>query len=81
MLKSRIREKSKLNNKKFLLALCVCIIFLGTAYSSLNQVLTLTGTAIIKGRGTGSGGDDYEDLGGGLARGNLDAYISNSSSM
>lgn len=81
MLKSRIREKSKLNNKKFLLALCVCVIFLGTAYSSLNQVLTLTGTAIIKGKGTGSGGDDYEDLGGGLARGNLDAYISNSSSM
>ena len=63
MFKSRVRVKSKLNNKKFLLILCICVIFLGTAYSSLNQALTLTGVITVKGSGSGIGGDGYEDLG------------------
>ena len=81
MFKSRVRVKSKLNNKKFLLILCICVIFLGTAYSSLNQALTLTGVITVKGSGSGIGGDGYEDLGGGLAKGNVDAYISSATSM
>ena len=81
MFKSRIREKSKLNNKKFLLALCVCIVFLGTAYSSMSQVLTLTGVATIKGRGSGSSGGVDSGEGSILMKGNLEAYISETGGM
>lgn len=78
MFKTRIRQKSKLNNNKFLLALCVAIIFLGTAYSSMSQVLTLGGVFSIKGMGAGG---DVPGPGQGIVNGNLEAYISNTQNM
>ena len=78
MFKTRIRQKSKLNNNKFLLALCVTIIFLGTAYSSMSQVLTLGGVFSIKGMGSGG---EVPGPGQGIVDGNLDAYISSAQNM
>lgn len=62
----RIRNDKKLNNSKILIGFCIIMFFLGTAYSSINQVLTLDGSGKIYNSTTDHGH---------LKKGNIDAYI------
>jgi len=66
MLDRRFIKKKKLNNKKMLIIFCIIMFFLGTAYSTLNQNLNLTGSVKIYNDGNSHGH---------LKKGNMDAYV------